>query len=245
MSEDKKSPSGGTQRTGVSRRALLQAGLLTSTGAVLAACAQPMLREAAPQALEEAQAVPTNPPPAEEQTAANATPLAQEESAVVQLDPTPECGDDDEPTPAQTEGPFYTPDTPERVSFLEPGLSGDTLLVAGYVLTTDCQPVAGTLVDFWQCDAEGVYDNSGFRLRGHQFADDQGRYQLETIVPGLYPGRTRHIHVRVQPPGGAILTTQLYFPNEPQNATDGIFRPELLMALRTGEPAVATFDFVV
>ena len=30
---------------------------------------------------------------------------------------------------------------------------------------------AGALLDFWQADAKGHYDNSGFRLRGHQFAD--------------------------------------------------------------------------
>jgi N-hydroxyarylamine O-acetyltransferase len=44
---------------------------------------------------------------------------------------------------------------------------------------------------------------------------------VETVVPGLYPGRTRHIHVKVQRPGGSILTTQLYVPDEPRNATDG------------------------
>ncbi len=40
----------------------------------------------------------------------------------------------------------------------------------------------------------------------------QGRYTLETIVPGEYPGRTQHIHVKVQAPNGPILTTQIYFP---------------------------------
>jgi hypothetical protein len=49
------------------------------------------------------------------------------------------------------------------------------------------------------------------------------------IVPGLYPGRTRHIHVKVQAPDRPVLTTQLYFPGEPANASDGIFREELLL----------------
>ncbi|HEX3200670.1 MAG TPA: dioxygenase, partial [Actinomycetes bacterium] len=51
----------------------------------------------------------------------------------------------------------------------------------------------------------------------------------ETIVPGLYTGRTRHIHVKVQAPDGPVLTTQLYFPGEPENDRDGIFSPELLL----------------
>jgi protocatechuate 3,4-dioxygenase beta subunit len=131
------------------------------------------------------------------------------------------------------------------MSLLEPDIDGAPLILTGYVLTTDCRPIAGALLDFWQADDDGVYDNTGYRLRGHQFADEQGRYRLETILPGLYPGRTRHIHVKAQPPSGAILTTQLYFPDEPQNAQDRIFHPALVVALRAGEPLVATFDFVL
>jgi protocatechuate 3,4-dioxygenase beta subunit len=86
----------------------------------------------------------------------------------------------------------------------------------------------------------------GFRLRGHQFTDADGRYTLQTIVPGLYPGRTRHIHVKAQAPNQSILTTQLYFPNEPRNATDGIFSSELLMAISEASGGrAATFNFVL
>jgi protocatechuate 3,4-dioxygenase beta subunit len=102
--------------------------------------------------------------------------------------------------------------------------------------------MAGALLDFWQCDAKGEYDNRGNTLRGHQFTDAQGRYSLETILPGVYPGRTRHIHVKVQAPNQPILTTQLYFPNEPQNAQDFLYQPELLIALADGR---GRFDFVV
>jgi protocatechuate 3,4-dioxygenase beta subunit len=106
---------------------------------------------------------------------------------------------------------------------------GVPLLLSGSVVDTACNPVQGALLDFWQADDDGNYDNSGFKLRGHQFADEAGSYRLETVVPGLYPGRTRHIHVRVQPPGGPVLTTQLYFPDEPANTSDGIFSADLVM----------------
>jgi protocatechuate 3,4-dioxygenase beta subunit len=102
------------------------------------------------------------------------------------------------------------------------------------------------LLDFWQADDRGRYDNSGFRLRGHQFSDAEGRYRLRSIVPGIYPGRTRHIHVKVQPQGGRVLTTQLYFPGEAQNRSDGLFRKDL--QIRTGKNAgwlAGRFDFVV
>jgi protocatechuate 3,4-dioxygenase beta subunit len=174
--------------------------------------------------------------------------VAGEASPVAQLlPPTPACGDDDEePTPAQTEGPFYTPNTPERSSLREEGIAGTPLLVSGAVLGTDCRPVAGALLDFWHCDSGGNYDNAGFKLRGHQFADEQGRYTLDTILPGLYPGRTRHIHVKVQAPNRPILTTQLYFPGEPDNDRDPIFHPDLVMtAVEAAEGRAALFDFVL
>jgi len=160
--------------------------------------------------------------------------------------PTPDCGDDDEPTPAETAGPFFKPRSPERTSLLAEGMLGTRIEISGRVLGRGCKPLPGALLDFWHADDQGEYDNEGFRLRGHQFADAEGRYQLSTIVPGLYPGRTRHVHVRVQPRSGRVLTTQLYFPGESRNARDTLFRRELLLALE-GErsPQVARFHFLL
>jgi protocatechuate 3,4-dioxygenase beta subunit len=164
------------------------------------------------------------------------------------LAPTPACGDNDghDTTAAQTEGPYFTPNSPERASLLEPGMAGTRLVVSGSVFATDCTPVSRALLDFWQADDAGVYDNSGYRLRGHQYSDDAGRFSLETVIPGLYPGRTRHIHVKVQSPNGPVLTTQLYFPNEPGNARDGIFDASLLMDIQDDANAKqGTFTFVI
>ena len=160
--------------------------------------------------------------------------------------PTPACTDRDDLTPPQTAGPFFKAQSPERKSLLDSGMKGTRLVLEGQVLATKCRPVQGALVDFWQADSAGVYDNTGYRLRGHQFSDASGRYRLETIVPGVYPGRTRHIHVRVQAPNRPVLTTQLYFPGEPENQRDGIFNPRLVMALREApDTKAAKFDFVL
>jgi protocatechuate 3,4-dioxygenase beta subunit len=149
-------------------------------------------------------------------------------------------------TPAQTEGPYYTPNSPERASLIEPGMGGTKLIVTGYVLTKDCQPIANAWLDFWQADDQGVYDNAGYRLRGHLFTDETGRYTLETILPGEYPGRTEHIHVKVHAPNSPILTTQLYFPGVAANDRDSIFDPALLANVQdTATGKVATYNFVV
>jgi len=146
-------------------------------------------------------------------------------------------------TPRQTEGPFFKSNTPLRITLIEPGSKAPRLVVSGQVLTSGCKPVKGALLDFWHADETGDYDTRGFRYRGHQFADAEGRYRLETIVPAEYPGRVRHIHVKVQAPGGPVLTTQLYFPNEKGNQRDGLFRPELV--IKMAERNQGGFDFVV
>lgn len=164
------------------------------------------------------------------------------------LPPTPPCeGGKGQATPRQTEGPFYTPNTPERTRLLETGTKGTPIMVTGIVLNTRCEPVAGALLDFWQADADGVYDNQGYTMRGHQFADAKGQYRLETVMPGLYPGRTRHIHVKVQAPHGPVLTTQLYFPNEAENKRDAIYDERLVVAMPPSSAAkpAARFDFVL
>jgi protocatechuate 3,4-dioxygenase beta subunit len=162
------------------------------------------------------------------------------------LPPTPSCAEKDEVTPSQMEGPYYKRNSPQRTSLLEPGITGTKIILSGLVLSTDCRPIAYALVDFWQADAQGVYDNAGYRLRGHQFTDAAGRYSLETIVPGLYPGRTRHVHVKVQAPNQPILTTQLYFPDEPSNTRDRLFNPHLLITVQdANEGKTALFNFVL
>jgi hypothetical protein len=119
-------------------------------------------------------------------------------------------------TQSQTEGPYYKPDSPQRNSLLEDGMPGTRLILVGYVLDQNCQPLPNAWLDFWQADASGEYDNAGFRLRGHQFTDTQGRFYLETILPGLYGSRPiEHIHVKLRPEGGQETTSQLYFPQQP------------------------------
>jgi protocatechuate 3,4-dioxygenase beta subunit len=161
---------------------------------------------------------------------------------------TPELLDaDDDPTPATTEGPYFTPNSPLRKSIVPAGAAGTRLTLTGRVLTTAGRPVANALVDWWQCDARGAYDNRGYRFRGHQFTNAKGQYTLLTVVPGLYPGRTKHIHVKVQAPRRRVLTTQLFFPGVAANRTDGIYTPECLVRrwrVANGR-RLATFDFVL
>lgn len=149
-------------------------------------------------------------------------------------------------TPRQTEGPFFTPSTPLKSDFRADGRPGRPLDLVGTVVDRDCRPLTGVVVELWHADADGRYDNSGYDLRGHQVSDDEGRFGFETIVPGLYSGRTRHYHLIVAPSGGRPLTTQLYFPDEPRNGRDWIYDPLLQMRLEgKDDHLLGRYDFVV
>jgi protocatechuate 3,4-dioxygenase beta subunit len=163
-----------------------------------------------------------------------------------ELAATPHCHDGDEPTVAETEGPFFKPKSPERSELRELGTKGKPFELSGIVLTKTCRPVRGAVVDLWHADENGEYDNIGFRYRGHVITEPDGAFRFHTIVPALYPGRTRHYHVKVQAPGSRLLTTQLYFPNEPKNLRDGLFQRDLLMRVAdAGGGLAGRFDFIL
>src|SRR3954463_13450969 len=172
--------------------------------------------------------------------------MADGSVAQAPLAATPACHDGDDATGPPTEGPYFKPSSPERTELFEEGMAGQPIELVGFVLSRACKPLAGALLDFWQADDKGRYDNSGFRLRGHQFTDADGRYRLRSILPALCPGRTLHINVKVQPRDASLLTTHLYFPGEPKNSSDVLFRKDLQM--RTAKNAgwlAGRFDFVV
>ena len=145
------------------------------------------------------------------------------------------------PTPADIEGPFYKAGAPVRASLVEAGSKAEKLVLTGVVRSADCMPLAGVTLDFWHADADGSYDNSGYRYRGVVTTDAEGRYRLETNLPPPYSGRPRHIHVKLQRPGGKILTTQLYFPGESRGADKALV---VKIERRDGVQA-ASFDFVL
>lgn len=215
---------------------------------ILAACAPvpPTIDVVLPTAMVEVVPTPTQaqslvtqePSP----TQSEPGPTASEPAAAPALS----CTSPAELTPSMTEGPFYTPGSPERTSLLEPDTPGTPLTISGYVLTPDCTPIAGAWLDFWQTDGEGVYDNAGFKLRGHQFTGADGSYRLETVLPGEYPGRTAHIHVKVQAPNGPVLTSQLFFPGAAGNASDSIFSEQLLVEMSEGTGGLqGIFNFIL
>lgn len=143
------------------------------------------------------------------------------------------------------EGPYYKTGSPANAKLAQKGIPGERLVLSGQVFNPQGKPIGGAWLDFWQADGEGHYDNSGYTLRGHQFADAEGRYRLETVFPGSYPGRTPHIHVKVRAGvDSPVFTTQLFIPGLPSNKTDFLYRDELQIEIKDSPAGrTARFDF--
>jgi protocatechuate 3,4-dioxygenase beta subunit len=157
----------------------------------------------------------------------------------------PKTGAAFQATTAVDEGPYYKSGSPARTDLREAGVFGEKLDLSGSVMDLRGNPVAGAWVDFWQADGRGEYDNAGFRLRGHQHTDTHGKYSVATVMPGSYPGRTPHIHVKVRAnENSSILTVQLFIPGIEGNKKDFLYKEELLINLKEKpEGKTATFDF--
>jgi len=124
-------------------------------------------------------------------------------------------------TPSSIEGPFWFDSMLVRRDITE-GLPGVPMVFYVRVLDDDgCTPVPGAVVDVWHCEALGAYSGYASQgtagmtwLRGIQLADMRGIAWFQTVFPGWYPGRTTHVHVKVNPTAKTELTTQVYFADE-------------------------------
>ena len=163
-------------------------------------------------------------------------------------------------TASNIEGPYYRAGAPLRTDLADAATKGTRIVVHGRVLATDCEtPIAGAVIDLWQADAEGRYDNDGhtgrvpgpLMLRGKQSSTAEGMYAFRSILPGHYLNgpqyRPAHVHAKVSAPGYRTLTTQLYFDGDPYNAIDPFIRAGLVMKMSDSPGGVKEthFDFVL
>ncbi len=143
-------------------------------------------------------------------------------------------------TPAQTLGPYYPDVMPLDqdndllvINDATTPAIGEISWISGRILDRRGDPVRGALVEIWQADNNGAYIHTrspianrdrAFQGYGKFITGSTGQYLFRTVKPGLYPGRTRHVHVQVTAPGGVKLVTQLYVTGDARNAADGVLR---------------------
>lgn len=160
--------------------------------------------------------------------------------------PEPPCTDDPRLTPAVPIDRSFRAGAPRRSRLADPGTPGVPFVLSGVVSGVTCGRIAGARVDVWQADASGAFDASGFRLRGHQLTDANGRFTFTTVEPGPEPGRAKRLGLRVQVAGKFDLPTEVFFPDDPRASGDPRFRKELLLKLqRATSGRAASFDVVL
>lgn len=167
-------------------------------------------------------------------------------------------------TERDAQGPYYREGAPFRAKISPPLEPGTVLVVKGRVWGHDTRrPIEHAVIDVWQANATGRYDNHDgeapsaevFANRGRLVTDENGSYEFETVRPGAYevaPGRMRpaHIHFWIRHPQYLDLVTQLYFKGDPNAAGDRLIRASLVVEPQTvrvgaGLYELANFDLVL
>jgi len=137
-------------------------------------------------------------------------------------------------TPSTVEGPFHIPDAPEVAhgADMAKGAPGIPCFVSGKVRGLNGEPVGGAILDLWQTDGEGLYEEQRRTaepwMRGIYKSQPDGSYSVRTVAPisytipmdgpvGAFFNRTNmshmrpaHIHFAVSAPGYHYLITHLF-----------------------------------
>ncbi len=150
-------------------------------------------------------------------------------------------------TPSTEDGPLYPAEEIPfaadltRVAGQTGSARGQVVYLFGQVKSADCRPVADATVETWQADDNGYYRHPrhtapdgldpAFGYFGKVRADSDGRYLIKTIVPSWYRifdiDRAAHIHIKARSPSNGVLTSEIYFSGEDQDAireSDPVFQ---------------------
>ena len=145
-------------------------------------------------------------------------------------------------------GPFYREGAPELPTgaTISQDDRGEPVVVTGQVLSTDDTPIPGALLDIWETDENGLYEQQDpeqpdMNLRGKFRTNHEGRYCFVGIKPvsyaipddgpvgqlldslGRHPFRPAHIHLLISARGFAPVTTHLFVKGDPYLDSDAVF----------------------
>ena len=97
------------------------------------------------------------------------------------------------PSAEMTLGPFFPPEFAQGLNDLAPD-SPEAIEITGRVTELDGKPLDNVVLEIWQTDAAGRFDNPGFAGWGRAATDARGEYRFRTLRPGAVPGRASHIN---------------------------------------------------
>jgi protocatechuate 3,4-dioxygenase alpha subunit len=145
------------------------------------------------------------------------------------------------PSAEMTLGPFFPREFAAGASDLTQAdgkkAKGEVIEIVGRVTQSDGKPLDNLLLEIWQADADGRFDNPEFAGWGRAATDAQGSYRFRTIKPGAAPGRAPHVNFLLLYSGlMKHLQTVMFFGDAADPVLDAVVpsRKQLLLGKPEG-----------
>ncbi|OWZ02885.1 hypothetical protein PHMEG_00025479 [Phytophthora megakarya] len=152
--------------------------------------------------------------------------------------------------PEVTQGPYYVNGELVRSDIREDQQGVDLYAEIQIIDVNTCEPVEGLYLDFWHCNATGVYsgivasgngdDTDASNVdktfsRGLQPTDEDGVASYTTIFPGHYTGRATHIHI-LGTYNGTLLENNTYSGGYSSHVGQLFFDQDLITEVELTSP---------
>jgi protocatechuate 3,4-dioxygenase beta subunit len=150
------------------------------------------------------------------------------------------------PTGEMTLGPFFPREFAQGANDLtvvegKPA-KGEVIEVSGRVTQVDGKALDNVVLEIWQADADGRYDNPDFFGWGRAATSNEGIFQFKTIRPKGPQGRKAHVNFLVLYSGlMRQLQTVMFFEDSDDPVLNSVKHKDRLIAKKTG-PHSYRFD---
>jgi protocatechuate 3,4-dioxygenase beta subunit len=145
-------------------------------------------------------------------------------------------------------GPFFVAGTAQIVNLNSRNFPGTPMTMGGVIYSGEGTDtiIEGAKIEIWHADDGGAYHPEGsgdvsnyepseITLRGFVLSETDGTYAFQSIRPGLYGSRARHIHFKITAPGHEDLVTQSYFQGDNRLTED-------FLAKKAGECRIIAYS---
>ena len=144
------------------------------------------------------------------------------------------------PTGEMTLGPFFPREFAQGANDLTSvdgkKAAGEAIEITGRVVQADGRALDNVVLEIWQADAQGRFDNPDFFGWGRAATDQNGIYSFKTIKPGACKGRAPHVNFLVLYSGlMRALHTTMFFDASKDPVLDAVpaERKKLLIGTKT------------
>lgn len=145
------------------------------------------------------------------------------------------------PTGEMTLGPFFPREFAQGANDLTAvegkKAEGEVIEITGRVFQADGSALDNVVLEIWQADAQGRFDNPDFFGWGRAATNQDGIYSFKSIKPGACPGRAPHVNFLVLYSGlMRALHTVMFFDDAKDPVLDAVpsSRKQKLIAARNG-----------